>query len=81
MEQAGLDGSENIFEFSPVILELVGFQHRNDDVYTWYNDLVQKHAEDLNLDDHERLHECAFNFYLDLEFERRSRNKTEQAGI
>lgn len=76
LEQIGLDASHYSFDFGSLILNLTGFRIRTDELYDWYNRLLERYLSVLDqAGDKEAIHEYAFNFYLDLEVEKRLREK------
>lgn len=61
-------------------LNLLGFEIRSDETYDWYNKLLEEYilklGTEADLDEKQEIHnEYAFNFYLDLEVERRLNGK------
>jgi hypothetical protein len=62
------------FDFSKLILGLTGFQIRSDEIYEKYNQLLQKRVDELSKDHSEEAFvRAAFDFYVDLEMEKRNR--------
>lgn len=77
LEQIGFDASFYSFDFGALILNLTGFEMRTDELYEWYNKLLEGYIGRLDqvANKNESIHEHAFNFYLDLEVEKRLRER------
>ncbi len=68
MEQIGFDTTLYLTDFSSLILNLVGFESRSDDVYDWYNKLLEDYIQRFELkDEAELLDKLALEFFVDLE--------------
>jgi hypothetical protein len=78
LDALGTDEDASIFssDLSALILNLAGFSVRTDELYDWYHSLLDQYSLQVVLGDTDRpLCDLAFNFFVDLEIERRTREK------
>jgi len=77
LEAVGFDTTFVSFDFSSIILNLAGFDIRSDEVYEWYNNLLEKYLPQVEMKEPiDALNEYAFSFWLDIEMEKRKRSNT-----
>ena len=68
LEQIGFDTSLSSLDFGGLILELAGFSNRNDELFDWYNQLVEDYSNRLDDPaDPARVNEVAFDFYNEIQ--------------
>jgi hypothetical protein len=75
LEQVGLDPMFSQADFSKLVLSAIGYNSQPDELCEWYYSMVDEYTMRFDHDDMEMLLEQSFNFYLDLEMERRVRKK------
>jgi hypothetical protein len=71
LDKVGFDTSDCSSDFSSLILALIGFKERPDELYEWYFKLMDEFAEKIDLSDWKELNEQAFNFYIELLMEKK----------
>jgi hypothetical protein len=76
LEQIGFDTTICMFDFSSLILQLVGIDARTDEMFEFYNNLLESYVQKMELEkDDDHLNELAFSFYHEIEAEKRKFGK------
>jgi hypothetical protein len=76
LSQIDCDGSFYQPDLSQLVLTIIGFDERPDDLYDFYFRLVERHIEKIG-PDHEKVIQESFEIYLELVMEKRRREKIQ----
>jgi hypothetical protein len=72
LEQVGFDNSLCALDFSSLIMKLIGFDMDSDDKFEFYNDRLEAYVQDIDIrEDDDNLNKIAFDFYLEIEAEKK----------
>jgi hypothetical protein len=77
LSNIGFDDSLHRSSFVVMVLAVLGFEKRPDDLLSLYYTLLDRHLETVG-DDNKKLVKAAFNMYVDLVIEKRSRTADEK---
>jgi hypothetical protein len=66
LENAGFDTAHAHADLSVLILSLIGFDPRPDELYEWYDEKLNQACKKVNPADSEEWKEVVFEFYLEL---------------
>jgi hypothetical protein len=66
LEQAGFNTDFSNSDLSILILSLVGFDHRPDELYNWYSTALDNACEKAKPSEIAEWREAVFDFYLEL---------------
>ncbi|MEP2508897.1 MAG: hypothetical protein ABJH72_06045 [Reichenbachiella sp.] len=72
LDRIGFDHSLFCIDLGVVILSLMGFENRSDDLWGWYYRIMDSYADKVDLYDTRTAHELALDFYLELRTQLRS---------
>jgi hypothetical protein len=66
LNNVGFDTAFCSSDFSALILGLVGFENRSDEIYDWYFKLCDQYVQKVDLEEASDFNELAFHFYTEL---------------
>ncbi|MEP4090948.1 hypothetical protein [Reichenbachiella sp.] len=66
LERIGFDHSIFSSDLGDVILSLIGFISRNDDLWIWYYEVLNSYSDKVDLRDNNSSRELALEFYFEL---------------
>ncbi len=66
LDKIGFDSSLFCIDLGKVILSLMGFQNRSDEMWEWYDQTLDSYLPKVNLWDNSTTRELALDFYLEL---------------
>jgi hypothetical protein len=72
LARVGLDDCYFQSHFGTLILAYMGFEERSDDLYEFYNDLIDKYSEKIEADNDVTM-KCAFDVYVEIMIEKKNR--------
>ena len=70
LKKIGTNGLDLGRELDVIILSLMGFKNRTDELWNWYNQTVELFAEKVDLRDDSTTQRLAFEFYIELKEKR-----------
>ncbi|MEO9485474.1 MAG: hypothetical protein ABJG47_18585 [Ekhidna sp.] len=76
LDRVGFDPSVFCPDLGVVILSLVGFENRSDELWNWYSEVVDVFAEKVDLWNRDTVQELALDVYLEL----RAKLKSERGS-
>ena len=66
LDRLGFDASLYSSDLGAVILSLVGFKRRTDELWDWFMPMMDRYAEKVDLHEPDTARELALNVYLEL---------------
>ncbi len=66
LDKIGFDSSVFCIDLGEVILSLMGFQNRTDELWAWYDKTLDSYASKVDLWNNSTTRELTLNFYLEL---------------
>lgn len=66
LDKIGFDSSLFCIDLGEVILSLIGFQNRTDELWAWYDETLDLYASKVDLWSNSTTHELTLDFYLEL---------------
>lgn len=75
LDAVGFDTSMTCSDLSPLVLGLMGFDPRTDELYSWYYEMLETNLEEIDLSDMTMLFEKAFEVYVELVIEKRKQEE------